>query len=191
MMLWLLVLLGYIIGTCPTAYILGKKLRGFDIRQMGDRNMGARNAYFEIGHAAGIIIGLIDGTKGLLAVLISMWADASQTVVLATGLAVVLGHNFPLFLGFRGGRGQATTIGVLFGLVPVPMLIVSTLALLSLLVCKNMILSSAVLFIGLPVVGWLLQTSGLLILYGIGLACLVGLTHFFRVWRLEKPAGTI
>jgi len=189
-MQWLPVVIGYILGTIPTAYILGRKLRGFDIRQRGDRNMGARNAYFEIGHLAGIIIGLIDGAKGLLAVLIAIWADTSQTVILATGLAAVLGHNFPVFLGFRGGRGEATTIGVLFAVVPVPMLIIAPVSLLSLLVFKNVILSSAVLFIGLPVVGWLMHISGQLILYGIGLACLIGLTHFFRVWRVQKPAGT-
>lgn len=186
---WLLVLLGYVIGTFPTAYVFGRRRLGRDIRKMGDGNMGARNAWHEISHRTGVIVGFIDGAKGGLAVLVAQWFDAPQSVVLATGLAVILGHNFPVFLGFRGGRGEATAIGVLYVVVPLPMLIISVPTILTLLIVKNVIIASAVLFIGLPLAGWWADTPGGLILYGLGLAITVALTHLFRVWRVEKPAS--
>ena len=186
---WLMVLLGYVMGTCPTAYVFGKKLIGQDIRKLGDGNMGARNAYHEISHRIGILIFFIDAAKGLLAVLAAQLMDVSQTVVLATGVAVVAGHNWPLFLRFRGGRGEATAIGVLFALMPLPMLIMTIPAVLTRLIVKNVIVTSAVLFIGLPLVCWWLGVSGLLVIYALGLACLVGITHFFNRHRVEKPAS--
>jgi glycerol-3-phosphate acyltransferase PlsY len=185
---WLLVLLGYIVGTLPTAYFFGKKIAGKDIRELGDGNMGARNAYHEINHRIGILIFFIDATKGLLVILMAQLLNASQTVVLATGLAVVAGHNWPLFLRFRGGRGEATTIGVLYALMPLPMLIMTAPTIITLLIVKNVIVASAVLFIGLPLVCWWQGVSGLMVLYAIGLACLVGITHFFNRHRLEDTA---
>jgi acyl phosphate:glycerol-3-phosphate acyltransferase len=188
MLSWLLVPAGYLIGTFPTAYLFGKKLKGIDIRKAGDRNMGARNAYFEIGHKAGILIAVIDALKGLLAVLIAQWCGAPQSIVLWTGVAVVLGHNFPFFLRFRGGRGEAATIGILLAVIPVPVLIVGPIAILCLLVFKNVILASAVFYIGLVLACLLTGIAALLIFYEIGLAVMVALTHLFRVVFVRKPA---
>ncbi len=184
-----MVLLGYVMGTCPTAYVFGKKLIGEDIRKLGDGNMGARNAYHEINHRIGILVFFIDTAKGLLAVLAVQLMDGSLTAVRASGVAVVTGHNWPLFLRFRGGRGEATAIGVLFALMPLPMLFMTLPTVLTLLIVKNVIITSAVLFIGLPLVCWWLGISGLLVIYAIGLACLVGITHFFRARHVEKTAS--
>jgi glycerol-3-phosphate acyltransferase PlsY len=190
---WLLVLLGYIVGTLPTAYFFGRKIAGKDIRGLGDGNMGARNAYHEISHRIGIFVFFIDAAKGLLVILMDQLFDASQAVVLATGVAVVAGHNWPLFLHFRGGRGEATTIGVLYALMPLPMFIMTAPTIITLLIVKNVIVASAVLFIGLPLVCWWQGVSGLMVLYAIGLACLVGITHFFNRHRVEDTAsaGTV
>jgi glycerol-3-phosphate acyltransferase PlsY len=176
-------------GTCPTAYVFGKKFLGKDIRRLGDGNMGARNAYFEINHKIGILVAVIDGAKGLLAVLMAKWLDASQPVVLFTGLAAVAGHNFPFFLRFRGGRGEATTIGVLLGIIPQTTLIMGLPTILTLMVLKNVMLASAVMFIGVLLVNWWLDTPGLLTAYAIALPIIVALTHFFRARHTEKPAG--
>jgi len=187
---WLLVFLGYILGAFPTAYLLGKRVMGKDIRKLGDLNMGARNAYFEIGHKAGVFIFAVDAAKGLIAVLIPQLLSASQAVVLATGIAVVAGHNWPVFLQFRGGRGEATTIGVLAGLLPIPMLIMAIPTILTLVVAKNVIAASAVMFIGLPVVDRILGISGVMVVYGIALPVLVALTHYFRVRNQQNTAHT-
>lgn len=187
---WLLVAVGYLLGTIPTAYIVGKRVLGKDIRKLGDLNMGARNAYFEIGHKAGIIIFLVDFAKGLIAILIPQLLNASQPVVLFTGVAAVAGHNWPFFLGFRGGRGEATTMGVLAGLIPIPMLIMAVPTILTLLIVKNVIAATAVMFIGLPVVDWILGVSGLMVVYGIALPVLVALTHYFRARNRQDTAHT-
>jgi len=183
---WLMVLLGYVMGNCPTAYVLGKKFTGKDIRKLGDGNMGARNAYHEINHKVGILIFFIDAAKGFLAVLAAQLLDLSQTVVLATGVAVVAGHNWPVFLHFKGGRGEATTIGVFYALMPLPTLIMTIPTVLMLLIFKNVIITTAAIFISLLLVCWWLDVSGLLVIYAIGLAILVALTHFFNRHRVEK-----
>jgi glycerol-3-phosphate acyltransferase PlsY len=189
-MQWLIVLLGYIMGSFPTAYAFGQRLKGKDIRQLGDGNMGARNAYHELGHKIGILIFFIDAAKGSLAILLALAFVAPQYIVLATGLATVAGHNWPVFLGFRGGRGEATTIGILLALIPEAILIVAIPTITVLLIKKNVILTSAVMFISLPLVGWWLDVPGILIIYGIALPILVAITHYFRARRAEKPVGT-
>ena len=189
-MQWLLVLVGYIIGACPTAYIFGQRLKCRDIRRLGDGNMGARNAYHELGHKIGILIFCIDTAKGSLAILIARYFDAPQYIILATGVAAVVGHNWPAFVGFRGGRGEATTMGILLALIPQSILIVSIPTIAVLLIKKNVILASAVFLISLLFVNWWLHVPGILVFYGIALPILVALTHYFRVRHVEKPAGT-
>ena len=119
---WLIVLLGYFLGAIPTAYIASRLLRGEDIRQMGDTNMGAANTFRQLGVKAGTAVFFIDAGKGELAILIAQAANTPQVVVLITGAAAVIGHNWPVFIGFRGGRGESTTIGVLATLMTQPML---------------------------------------------------------------------
>ncbi len=189
-MAWLLVPLGYLIGCLPTAYLFGKKLAGKDIRKLGDGNMGARNAYWALGHKTGILIFLIDLLKGYLVVGSAVLLNVPRPVVLWLGVAVMVGHIFPIFLHFKGGRGESTAIGVLLVVVPVSGIIALTLALISLLIWKRVILASAVGFVSLPLLGWWVGMPALLILYGIGLPILVALTHYFRLHPLKRPAGT-
>lgn len=180
MPVWLVILIGYLLGSLPTAYITGRILRNRDIRQMGDENAGAANVYRELGPRAGIIVGVIDAAKGAAVILIAQAVNMSQVVVMFAGAAAVIGHNWPVFLGFRGGRGESTTIGILLVLVTLPMLILALPALLVLLIRKRVIVASAVLFAPLSLVSWLTGTPVLLIIYSIALPCLVGITHFIR-----------
>ena len=177
---WLMILIGYLLGSLPTAYLAGRILKGRDIRQMGDENAGAANAYRELGARAGVFVFIIDAAKGAAVILIAQAAHLSQVTVMLAGVAAIAGHNWPVFLGFRGGRGESTTIGVLLVLVPIPMLILAVPAILVLCIRKNVILASAVLFAPLSLVGWWMGASLPLILYSIGLPCLVGITHFLR-----------
>ncbi len=177
---WLTVLLGYLLGSIPTAYVAGRLLNGKDIRQMGDGNVGAGNAFHQLGAKTGLGVFFIDAGKGILAVAIAQAANISQLGVLLTGAAAVIGHNWPVFIGLRGGRGEATTIGVLLTLITQPMLILAGSALATLVVRKNIVAASCVLFIPLPLVCWWLEVPGLLVAYGIALPCLVGITHFLR-----------
>jgi len=184
---WLIVILGYLLGSIPTAYIAGRLLKGKDIRQLGDGNAGARNAFHELGHKTGIAIFFIDGAKGATAILVAQAANMSQPIILLTGAAAVIGHNWPIFLGFRGGRGESATIGVLLALITQPMLIMAGPAILSLFTKKNVMLTSCALFIPLPFVCWWLGVPGVLIAYAIALPCLVGFTHYLRTRHVVRP----
>ncbi len=177
---WLVILIGYLLGSIPTAYIAARFLRGEDIRNIGDENAGAANVYRELGPKTGVIIGILDAAKGALAVLIAQAIDMSLTVVLLTGAAAVIGHNWPVFLGFRGGRGVSTTLGILLVLVPIPMLILAVPTLAILIIRRSVTPSMAFLFIALPFVDWWLKVPGALVIYGIGLPALTGVTTFFR-----------
>ena len=187
---WLIAILGYFLGSIPTAYIVGRVVKGVDIRRVGDANVGAANAFRHLGNKIGVAIGIIDAGKGSLAVLIAQAADMPQVVVLLTGTAAVIGHNWSIFLGFRSGRGESTTIGVLVTLITQPMLIVGGVAVVTLLITRNVILASAVLFIPLSLVCWWFEVSGMLVGYSIALPCLVGFTHFLRTRLVASTSGT-
>jgi len=180
-MAWIVVIISYFFGAFPTAYIAGRVIAGNDIRRIGDENAGAANAFRELGSRAGVIVGVIDAAKGSLVILIAQAVNMSQAVVLFAGAAAVIGHNWPVFLGFRGGRGVSTTIGILFAILTLPMLILTLPTLLILIWRRNVTPSMAFLFIALPFVDWWLNVSSLLIGYGVALPALVGITTFFRI----------
>ena len=188
-MAWLIVVLGYILGSIPTAYIAGRLSKSRDIREMGDGNVGARNAYHELGYKTGVAVFFLDVAKGALPIIIAQAAALSQTAVLIAGLATVVGHNWPIFIRFRGGRGEATTIGVLLALITQPMLILAGPVIATLLIKKNVIVASCVLFIPLPLVCWWLGVPGVLVSYSIALPCLVGITHYLRTRGVRTASG--
>jgi len=179
-MSWLIIIISYVIGSLPTAYLLGRIATGHDIRRLGDENAGAANVYRELGARVGIIVGVIDAAKGSLVILIAQAANMSQLIVLFAGVAAVAGHNWPVFLGFRGGRGVSTTLGILLVLVTIPMLILALPTLLILIFKRNVTPAMAFLFIALPLVDLAFKVSPVLIGYGIALPALVGITTFFR-----------
>jgi glycerol-3-phosphate acyltransferase PlsY len=177
---WFIVIFSYLLGSLPTSYLLGRIKARRDIRSMGDENAGAANAYRELGARTGIITGIVDAIKGSTVILIAQAAGMSQTIVLVSGAAAVVGHNWPIFLGFRGGRGVSTTLGILFVLVTIPMLILTIPTLLILIWRRNVTPSMAFLFITLPLIDWAFKVEPILIGYGVALPALVGITTFFR-----------
>jgi acyl phosphate:glycerol-3-phosphate acyltransferase len=182
-MSWLIVIFSYLLGSFPTAYIAARLKTNRDIRTMGDLNSGAANAYRQLSPAAGITVGIVDAAKGSAVVLIAMAAGMPQLVILTAGLAAVIGHNWPVFLGFRGGRGVATALGILFVLVTIPMLILTLPTLLVLIWRRSVTPSMAFLFVFLPIVDWLFRVQGILIGYGLFLAAFIGVTTWFRTRR--------
>jgi acyl phosphate:glycerol-3-phosphate acyltransferase len=177
---WFIVIFSYLLGSLPTSYLLGRLKAGRDIRVMGDENAGAANAYRELGARTGIIVGIIDAVKGSVVILIAQAAGLSQAIVLLSGIAAVVGHNWPIFLGFRGGRGVSTTLGILFVLVSIPMLVLTLPTILILIWRRNVTPAMAFLFISLPLVDLAFKVEPILIGYGIALPALVGITTFFR-----------
>jgi len=185
---WLIVFISYLLGSLPTSYILGRITAGRDIRRIGDENAGAANAYRELGSKVGIITGILDAVKGSAVILIAQAVNMSQPIVLLAGVAAIVGHNWPVFLGFRGGRGVSTTIGILLVLVTIPMLVLALPTIAILIWRRNVTPSMAFLFIALPLIDWAFRVEPILIGYGVALPALVGITTFFRTRRTRPKA---
>lgn len=149
------VIIGYLLGSIPTAYIVSRKRKGIDIRTVGSRNMGGANVMREIGTPEGIFVGLIDIAKGAVAILIAQALNISEPWVFGAGFAALVGHNFPVFVGFRGGRGTATVIGILLVLAPQAVLVTLVVVVIPFFTTRKF--SAAILIgIALVVVGFVL-----------------------------------
>ena len=113
----------YLLGSIPTAYILVRRLTGRDIRRLGTGNVGTLNTYHQVGLGGAAVILLLDTGKGVLAVLAPAWLGAPGWTVFLTTIMVLAGHNWPVFLGFRGGKGAAAIFGISIAFVPLLTLI--------------------------------------------------------------------
>ena len=106
----------YLVGSFPSAYILTRLLRRVDIREIGTGNTGASNVFLSVGNVSGLIVLFFDSlVKGFLPTLLFVWLDIPIWTLLLSSLSLVAGHNWSVFLKFKGGRGVATSIGVLLG----------------------------------------------------------------------------
>lgn len=112
------ILISYLIGACPTAYLFGKWLKKIDIREHGSGNMGATNAFRVLGKVPGTIVLVLDIVKGIIpTTIVGDFLGLDRMILrVILGLSVVCGHNWTVFLGFKGGKGIATSLGVLIGL---------------------------------------------------------------------------
>jgi glycerol-3-phosphate acyltransferase PlsY len=161
------VIIGYLLGSIPTAYIVSRVRKGIDIRNIGSGNMGGANVMREIGAREGVFVGLFDIAKGAVAILIAQALNISELWVFGAGFAALVGHNFPVFAGFRGGRGSATIIGIFFVLAPKAMLVTLALVAIPFFTTRKFM---AALFIGfglLPLFIWLLEGSLMLVRYAL------------------------
>jgi len=114
----LILILAYLLGALPCAYLFTRWITGHDIRTLGNRNAGAANVFRVVSHPAGVLVFLLDTGKGAAGVGLVHAAGLDGWCPLAGGVAAVLGHCFPAYLGFEGGRGLATSLGVLLALMP-------------------------------------------------------------------------
>jgi glycerol-3-phosphate acyltransferase PlsY len=186
---WIIILVGYCLGAIPTAYIAGRLHKDKDIWRMGDGNVGAANAYRQLGPKTGVAVGIIDAGKGALAIIVAQTVSLTEVAVMLTGVAVVAGHNWSPFIGFKGGRGLSTTIGVMLALITQPMLILLGPALPALLIKRNATIASCVLFIPLPLLCWWLGVHAVLISYSVALPSLVGITDLVKRRQLAHTSG--
>ncbi len=157
------VIVSYLLGSIPSAYIVGRAFKGIDIRKTGSGNMGAMNVIYAVGLLPGLLVGASDVGKGALAVYLGTLmcqlsnpsALALMVVQLVCGLAAIAGHNYPVFLGFhRGGKGGATGIGVLFYMIPMGIFFFILLLLIMLAITRYLTISYAIAFLAFPIVVW-------------------------------------
>lgn len=183
-------LLCYAIGSLPTAYIFTRYILGQDIRDMGDNNSGAANVFRNVGARAGVAVGAIDIIKGSLVIVLARVLVDDTAMEMMAGAAALAGHNFPIHLKFRGGRGAATVIGVLIASVPIVGVPVGIIALLLLLGTHKAIYPLAVFLSVTPILAWPAGYSWELAVYVVAMPIAVGLSHFFSTRILNPGAGS-
>ena len=161
------IIIGYLLGSIPTAYVVSRARKGVDIRNIGSRNMGGANVMREIGTHEGIFVGLFDIAKGAGTILIAQALNVSELWVSGAGFAALLGHNFPVFADFRGGWGSATTIGIFLVLAPRATLITLAVVAIPFFTSHNFAGAIMIGFALLPLLLWLLEGSLDLVRYAL------------------------
>ena len=194
------VLLAYLLGAIPLSYLVGRWRKGFDIREVGSRNMGAMNTFYNVGFGWGFLVLIFDLGKGSLAVaLADIFATsfgASPGLVFAMqmvcGLAVVSGHAYPVFLRFRGGKGGAAAIGVLVYLMPMLAPIFFGVFLLLLLITKVPTVSYGLAFICAPFMAafWPKYGHWEWVVYSILLVLFPAIKYIPRIREMRARAGS-
>jgi glycerol-3-phosphate acyltransferase PlsY len=147
-------LLCYLLGSIPSGFIIGKLIKGIDIREHGSKNVGATNALRVLGTKLGIVTLVIDILKGVAAIQIVkiMISEPSDLLLILGGLSAIIGHIFTIFLRFKGGKGVATSAGVFVGLIPLPFAIALGVFIVTVAVSKYVSLGSIMAAITLFVV---------------------------------------
>lgn len=191
------IIIAYLLGSIPTAVIVGKSFFGMDIRTVGSGNAGATNTIRTFGMKVGIPVLLFDILKGLAAVKLSIFLNSpvlSENLVeiykIALGTSAVIGHVFPVFASFRGGKGVATLVGVLIAIYPLSFLIILVCFILIMILSRIVSLSSIICSILFPFIEiFILHETRLpLIILAIGVALFIPYTHRENIKRLL--AGT-
>ena len=180
------ILMAYLIGSTPSAYVAGRLMKGRDIRDEGDRNPGADNAYRTISPKAGIAVAAVDVSKGAIAILLARGLTGSVGAEMVAGVAVVAGHNWPIYLQLRGGRGAASTVGVFMALIPIPTIPLGLASLALLPIVKSATIALSLILIPLPFLAWLTGASISLVAYSVGLPVMVGIRHYYTSRKLQR-----
>jgi len=183
-------IIAYLIGSIPTAYITGRLVKGFDIRQVGTRNMGAMNVFYQVGFLAGLMVLAVDIGKGAGVVALARVMGTPEIIQLLAGAVAVIGHGFTIFLRFRGGRGGATCIGVLAYLMPWGIPIYLAVFGAGLLFTRFPTLSYSLALVSFPFIAWLIYHDGTLVVYAILLLLLPAIKYIPRVKEMRDKAGS-
>jgi acyl phosphate:glycerol-3-phosphate acyltransferase len=195
----LLIILAYLIGSIPTALIISKRFFGIDIRDYGSGNMGATNTFRVLGSKYGTIVMAMDILKGMFAVALYNFLpfylhnELERTnFMMGLGLAAVLGHIFPIFANFKGGKGVATLLGMIIAVQPVVAISCVAVFLLVLFLTRYVSLSSILGAIMLPIsVLWIWnEEEHTYRAFALLVAVLVVLTHQKNIGRLLRGAET-
>lgn len=196
-----LILVAYLLGSIPSAVWVGKFFYNIDIREFGSGNAGATNTFRVLGKKAGIPVLFFDILKGWLSVNLTKFLSYYDLIIqtnidlflelsLAFGLSAVIGHLFPIFTGFRGGKGIATLLGFLFAILPFAAVLSLIVFILSLLVSKFVSLSSIIASFIFCVVVLITEDNFALNLFAFFVPLLSLITHQKNIERLLKGKET-
>lgn len=196
----LIILTAYLLGSIPSAYIVGRLVKGVDMREVGDGRIGTNATVRRLGFACGIMVGFIDLGKGAMAVILAQVLNVPLIVVLLAGLVVVAGHNWSIFIGFKGGHGLAPTFGALASLVfwqffiglgmPAILYFALTLVALIYLLHRKAGVVAGIMLTTLPIAFWIADGSPLLIAFPLILTIPMLVKHLLVV-RAEPARNMV
>lgn len=166
-MSFFVIVVSYLIGSIPFSHIFPRLIKGRDVREKGTKNVGASNALIVAGKRAGLLALLGDTGKGIVVVLLARYFGLPTSVIAACALAAVIGHDFSLFLGFKGGKGVAVFGGTLIALDPIFTVLVVLLWIFTMLVLRYFIPSTVLVICFVPVMMWMGSWRVEYIVFGI------------------------
>lgn len=197
MMIIIMLILSYLIGAFPSGYVIGKLFYKKDIRQFGSGNTGATNSFRVLGKPAGFLVTFLDIFKGFIVVYFPLWLPVSAegpissffTNGLIVGAFAILGHVYPVYLGFKGGKAVATSAGVILGMNPILLIILAAIFFIILKLTKYVSLSSIIASI-CCLIGAVLIRDIILVIVSIGVVVLLIIRHrsnIVRIFKGEEP----
>ena len=169
----------YFIGAIPFAYIAGRRA-GVDIRTLGNGNVGTVNAFQSLGSRSGILVLLFDGLKGAAVIVAGRLLELSDLGLFAGALAATIGHNWSLYIGFKGGKGVAVVFGISIGMMPLLSWIAAPFVFGTYRLTKSWVWAFGAGIIALNLIIWLSGAPGEIVAFCAALSVLVTATHFGR-----------
>lgn len=179
------ILLGYLTGSVPFAYLLARRA-GIDVRKAGSGNVGAANVLRTTGAWRGVVVMALDAAKGVAAVAIAYWLSGSAALAALTGAAAVVGHVYPVWLKFHGGKGVAVAAGVFTMLSPAATAVAAGLFLITVLITRYVSAGSIAASLALPPAIWLTGEPRAEVWAAAGTAALILFRHRGNLRRLRS-----
>jgi acyl phosphate:glycerol-3-phosphate acyltransferase len=183
----LIIVFAYLLGSVPTGYILGS-WAGIDVRKAGSGNIGATNVARVIGKRQGILTLIADVAKGFVPVFLASHLGPSSGLIALTGVAAFLGHLYPVFLKFRGGKGVSTALGVFLGVAPWATAVLAVIFTVAMLTSRTVSLSAMIAAAAAPIALWWFSYPAVFVAMSVVLALLIIWRHRANIRRLL--AGT-
>ncbi len=181
----ILLLAAYLIGSIPFGLILGRLIWKKDLRRFGSHNIGATNAWRVLGRKAGLLVFIFDFLKGQLGVLFGACMLVSPAAMVAGGFFAMLGHMFPIFAGFKGGKGVATGLGVLAALMPKITAIVCIVWLVLVLLTRYVSVGSIVAAVLTPILAACFKVPDVFFAFALAAAAAIVWRHRENLYRLK------
>ncbi len=178
-------IIGYFMGTISSSYLVGKFAGNIDIRKYGSGNLGATNTMRVLGLKAGVGVLLADFLKGMIATLIGIWIGGRFGGLIG-GLGAILGHNWPIFLAFKGGKGIATSLGLIFTLFPAIGFILVAIGIIIIIITRYVSLASLTGSVIFPILVALFNHDPIYIVMSILISALAIYRHRSNIERLIK-----
>lgn len=184
MLLGVSILLSYLIGSISFSYLTAHVLKGVDIREHGSGNAGATNTLRVVGKGPAILVFFLDVIKGMAAVGVGYLLGGDPITLMSSGIAAIIGHNWPIFLRFRGGKGIATTVGVTLLLMFKGFWIIAIITVLIIFFTRYVSLGSLVFASGVPIIALVMEYPISFFWLGLIITFLAFLRHIDNIRRL-------